>query len=351
MNGSSLKYPLRSRETNLEKVKMQQLKPVTFISSLLVLAGIATAASSFPQMLYPKDNLQSPEKIELGRQLFYDKRLSRDETISCESCHLQKFAFSDGGKRVSKGIAGLEGTRNAPSLGNIGYRKSFFWEGGAKSLELQAVGPITAHDEMGMEPSDLVMRLNAIPEYSNAFKNVFDDGITMQNVTRALSSFERTLVTNSSAFDAYRAGDEKALNASALRGMDLFFGERGDCFHCHGGFNFTDESLHNTGIALTYKDVGLARISKEPVDVGAFKTPSLRNVTLTAPYMHDGSMKSLQVVLEHYNRGGQAHLNRDPLMRPLKLSKQELSDLIAFLSSLTDKKFVTNLSFAAPKTQ
>ena len=327
---------------------MTRLKPTHFISSLLALAGLAFGAATFPAMLIPAANPQSPEKIELGRRLFYDKRLSADGTISCSSCHPQKFAFSDAGKPVSTGIRAQKGTRNAPSLGNIGYRKSFFWEGGAKSLELQAVGPITAHDEMGMEPDELVRKLSGVPEYATDFKNVFPDGLTMLNVTKALSSFERTLITDSSPFDRYRAGDESALSPAALRGMDLFYGEKGDCFHCHGGFNFTDEQLHDTGISLEYKDIGLARITKDPDDAGKFKTPSLRNVALSAPYMHDGSMKTLQDVLNHYNKGGQAHANADILMRPLGLSKQEMNDLIAFLGSLTDTKFTTDPQLGPP---
>jgi cytochrome c peroxidase len=329
-------------------MKRFQFKPLWFLSSMILLAGVAFATSNFPAMLFPKDNPQTPEKIKLGRRLFYDKRLSRDGTISCESCHLQKFAFSDGGKRVSKGIGGLEGTRNAPSLGNIGYRKSFFWEGGSKTLELQAMGPITAHDEMGMEPADLVQKLSGIPEYASGFKTGFPDGVTMLNITRALSSFERTLITASSPFDAYRAGDEKALSPAAVRGMEIFMGERGECFHCHGGFNFTDESLHNDALYVKYKDVGLARITKEPVDVGTFKTPSLRNVALTAPYFHDGSRKSLQDVLKHYNKGGEANPNADPVLKPLGLSPSEINDLIAFLSTLTDKTFIKDPKFGAP---
>jgi cytochrome c peroxidase len=330
------------------RMKGFQLKPIEFLLSVVLLTGVAFAVGNFPLMLYPKDNPQTPEKIELGRKLFYDKRLSRDGKISCESCHLQKFAFSDGGKRVSKGVGGLEGTRNAPSLGNIGYRKSFFWDGGSKTLELQAIGPLTAHDEMAMEPEDLVRKLSGLPEYAASFKSVFPEGVTMLNITRALASFQRTLVTASSPFDAYRAGNEKALSPSALRGMEIFMGERGECFHCHGGFNFTDEGMHNDALYVKYKDEGLARLTKEPVDSGTFKTPSLRNVALTAPYFHDGSRKSLQDVIKHYNKGGEAHPNADPVLKPLGLSATEINDLIAFLSALTDRAFIQNPKFGAP---
>jgi cytochrome c peroxidase len=315
------------------------------VSSLIVSTALA---ASFPVMNVPKDNPQSVAKSELGRQLFYDQRLSADDTVSCSSCHIQSLAFSNAGNAVSTGIKGQKGSRNAPSLGNAGYRKSLFWEGGSPSLELQAMGPITAHDEMGMEPETLVKKLRGIAGYDKQFKNVFKDGVTMLNITRALASFERTLVTNSSPYDRFNKGDQKAMNDSAVRGLELFFGEKGDCFHCHGGFNFTDEQLHNTGLYKTYKDEGLARITKRKEDIGKFKTPSLRNVALTAPYMHDGSRKTLRDVLNDYNSGGQPHDNADGLMRPLELSKQDISDLIAFLESLTDQGFVKNPKFAKP---
>jgi cytochrome c peroxidase len=318
-------------------------------SVMLLLGGVFAVAPHFPAMPIPRDNPQSTDKTELGRQLFHDKRLSADDTISCSNCHIQKFAFSNAPNRVSTGIRGQKGTRNAPGLGNIGYRRSWFWEGGAKSLELQAMGPITAHDEMGMEPDVLVRKLKSVPAYVEHFARVFPDGITMLNITRALASFERTLVTDNSPWDRYRQGDEKALSAAALRGMDLFFGEKGDCFHCHNGFNFTDEQLHNTGVHEVYKDEGLARITKNPADVGKFKTPSLRNLAMTAPYLHDGSMKTLQDVLNHYNKGGQANENADLLMRPLGLSKQDMNDLIMFLNALSDTKFTTNPQFGPPQ--
>ncbi len=315
------------------------------LSSVLVSTALA---ASFPAMSIPTNNPQSAAKIELGRQLFYDQRLSADNTVSCSSCHSQNFAFSNAGNAVSTGIDGQKGSRNAPSLGNVGYRKSLFWEGGSPSLELQAMGPITSHDEMGMEPEVLVKKLRAIAGYDKQFKSVFKDGVTMLNITRALASFERTLITNSSPYDRFNAGDQKAMSAAAIRGLELFFGEKGDCFHCHGGFNFTNEGLHNTGLYKVYKDEGLARITKRKEDVGKFKTPSLRNVVLTAPYMHDGSRKTLRDVLNDYNTGGQPHDNADGLMRPLELSKQDIDDLIAFLEALTDPALIKNPKFAKP---
>ncbi len=321
----------------------------TFVSSVALIFGVALANSFFPAMPIPTENPQSAAKIRLGRQLFYDARLSADNSLSCSSCHQQKFAFTNAGNRVSTGIGGQKGTRNAPSLGNVGWRKSLFWEGGSPSLELQAMGPITAHDEMGMEPAALVKKLSAVPGYRNQFSAEFEDGLTMLNITKAVASFERTLVTDSSPYDRYRAGDERAMTPAALRGMDLFLGEKGDCFHCHPGFNFTDEQLHNTGVNLENVDLGLGRLTGRQDDAGKFKTPTLRNVALTAPYMHDGSIKTLDAVLAHYNAGGKDNDNVDLLMRPLELTKAEVADLIEFLKSLTDTSFTTNAQFSAPK--
>lgn len=320
--------------------------------------GLALAANAvyqvkvpdhFPAMPIPDDNPMSAEKVELGRTLFYDGRLSSNDKIACASCHKPEFAFSDGGKALSEGVEGRLGTRNAPGLANTGYRTSFFWDGNAPRLETQAVGPITSHLEMNMDAPDLEKKLRAIPEYQKAFGQIFSDGITMLNITKAISAFERTLVSANSPWDRYREGDTKALSPSALRGMDVFFSERGDCFHCHIGHNFTDESLRNTALETVYKDIGLAKITGKDADVGFFKVPTLRNVELTAPYMHDGSIKTIKEAVQHYNNGGQPNLNADVLMRPLGLSDQDVDDLVEFMKSLTDKSFTTNPNFLPPK--
>jgi cytochrome c peroxidase len=321
-----------------------------FTTALFIcLFGVVFAQSYFPILHVPKDNPQSPDKIQLGRKLFYDPRLSADDSISCSSCHQQQFAFSNAGNAVSSGIRGQKGSRNAPSLGNVAWKKSFFWEGGSPSLELQAMGPLTAHDEMGIEPSALVTKLKKIPEYNKLFSSVFKEGISMSNITKAIASFERTLITNRSPYDQYQQGNEKAMSESAIRGLELFLGESGDCFHCHNGFNFTTETLHNTGLKLTNPDLGLARLTGRKSDEGKFKTPSLRNVAITAPYMHDGSVPTLELALEHYNKGGLDNPNVDKLMRPLGLSKAEIGDLIEFLKALTDIEFTRDPRFAAPR--
>lgn len=327
-----------------------------FVLALLLGLGIAAnqvyevkVPSHFPPMPVPDDNPMSAQKVELGRTLFYDGRLSSDNKISCGSCHKPEFAFADGGQALSLGVDGQKGARNTPTLTNTGYRTSFFWDGNAPRLETQAVGPITNHVEMNMDPPALEKKLRAIPEYQKSFAQVFPDGITMLNITKAISAFERTLVSSNSAWDRYRQGDSKALSASALRGMDIFFTERGDCFHCHIGHNFTDESLRNTALETVYKDIGLAKITGKDEDVGFFKVPTLRNTELTAPYMHDGSIKTLREAVQHYNSGGQPNLNADVLMRPLGLSDQDVNDLVEFMKSLTDKSFTTNPNLLPPK--
>ncbi|MBO1435661.1 cytochrome c peroxidase [Meiothermus sp. CFH 77666] len=297
----------------------------------------------------PDDNPQTPAKVELGRRLFYDPRLSKDGQVACASCHKPEFAFSDGGKPVSAGIFGRKGSRNAPSLTNVGFRRHLFWEGRSPRLELQAVGPLTAHDEMGMEPEELAQRLGAIPEYARAFQEVFGDAPTLKTVTYAIAAFERTLLSYNSPFDRYQAGDDKAMSQAALRGLELFFSEKGDCFHCHVGPDFTDDEPRNTALYTVYKDIGLARATGKDEDVGKFKTPTLRNVALTAPYMHDGSIKTLRDVVQHYNQGGQPNLNADALIRPLGLTDAEVDDLVAFLQSLTDQSFTSNPALLPPR--
>ncbi|MER3482083.1 MAG: methylamine utilization protein, partial [Meiothermus sp.] len=249
----------------------------------------------------------------------------------------------------STGVGGRKGTRNAPTLSDVGYRDKLFWEGGSPRLETQAVGPITNPDELNMEPADLEAKLRAIPEYKTAFEAVFPDGLTFLNLAKAIAAFERTLVSSNSAWDRFREGDQNALSPAALRGMRLFFGERGDCFHCHGGQDFTDNSLRNNALSTVYTDIGLARLTDKDEDVGKFKVPTLRNVELTGPYMHDGSIKTLHDVVKHYNNGGAANLNADPLMRPLGLSEAEVDDIVEFLKALTDRDFTKDPRFGPPK--
>ena len=322
------------------------LKPLKYCAILfgLILSFIVLASG---EMIIPEDNPMTPEKIELGRKLFYDVRLSSDESVSCGSCHQQDKAFSDG-QRVSIGVEGRLGARNAPSLANVGFRKGLFWEGRSPKLELQAVAPLTDHVEMNMSPDALAEKLSDLPEYEGEFEAVFGEAPSLKNVTYALSAFQRTLVSQDTPYDRWRNGDVDAVGEPELRGMQLFFGEKGDCFHCHVGGDLTDELPHNNSNQAEYTDPGLARVTGKTSDIGKFKTPSLRNVALTAPYMHDGSFATLREVIENYNVGGKGHPNADNLMRPLGLSDDEVGHLIAFLESLSDETLLSDERLSDP---
>ena len=309
-------------------------------------ALVAAAPPTVPPAPVPADNPQSEAKVQLGRQLFYDPILSRDRSLSCSSCHQQQHAFADS-RPVSPGVAGRLGTRNAISLGNVAYRGKLTWDGASPKLELQAMIPLTDHNELDMDEAEVARRLKNEPRYVRAFQTVFGEAPSVLGAVRALSAFQRTLTTFDSAYDRYQRGDEKALNAQQARGFDLFMG-KAECFHCHTGRDFTDGLAHNNAAFLFNEDVGLAKATAQDADVGKFITPSLRNVALTAPYMHDGSFKTLKEVVEHYNQGGEPNPNADPLIRPLGLTDAEVDDLVAFLNGLTDASLTENAAFSDP---
>lgn len=302
----------------------------------------------FPSMFLPSDNPFTEAKALLGRYLFYDTRFSRDYSVSCGSCHLQEHAFSDP-NRISVGVEGRTGIRNAPSLTNVGYNLILLWEGGVRTLEQQAVVPIIHPDEMDMNTDSLVRRLQEEVLYKELFRNAWgDDEITIARITKSISTFERSLISANSPFDDFHRRDDKsALSESAQRGQELFFNETADCFHCHGGYNFTDNGLHNNGLSAT-EDQGRYEITQNELDKGKFKTPTLRNIAVTAPYMHDGRFATLEEVLNHYNRGGDGHPNSGSLIRPLGLTDENIQDVIAFLQSLTDEEFLRDTTFSNP---
>lgn len=292
----------------------------------------------FPKPAIPENNQPTADRIELGRRLFFDPILSRDSTISCASCHFTDKKFTDGLK-ISIGIVNRIGIRNAPSLLNAAYLTTMFWDGGVPNLEQQVLAPIESHFEMDFNLPDVVTRLNNIEEYKTLSMKAYNQMPSIFSVTRAIACFERTLFTGKSKYDEYTYyNNQNALLASEKKGMDLFFGEKGDCFHCHGTFLFTDNSFQNNGIYEYYADSGRARITLNQDDVGLFKVPSLRNCEKTAPYMHDGSFATLEEVVEHYNSGGKSHRNKSSILRQLNLSAQEKQDLVAFLKALTDEK-------------
>jgi cytochrome c peroxidase len=292
----------------------------------------------FPRPAIPENNQPTADRIELGRRLFFDPILSRDSTISCASCHFTDKKFTDG-LPISIGIENRIGIRNAPSLLNVAYLPTMFWDGGVPNLEQQVLAPIESHFEMDFNLPDVVTRLNNIDAYKTLSMKAYGQLPSIFSVTRAIACFERTLFTGKSKYDDYTYYNNKnALSAAEIRGMELFFGEEGDCFHCHGTFLFTDNSFQNNGIYEYYADSGRARITLNQDDVGLFKVPSLRNCEKTAPYMHDGSFSTLEEVIEHYNSGGKSHRNKSSILRQLNLSIQDKQDLVAFLKALTDEK-------------
>ncbi len=327
--------------------------------------------------IIPEDNPLTKGKVDLGKKLYFDKRLSADDTVSCATCHDPKKGFADG-ERVAVGIKGQKGARNSPTVLNTAFLDFQFWDGRALTLEEQAKQPITNPVEMGMPSHDAVVeKISNISEYRADFKSVFGtDIITIDHIARAIASFERTLISLNSPFDRFIAGEDNAISASAKRGWELFQG-KARCLTCHE-FNvsypfFTDNKFHNIGVAMKDKDFGaLARkaassgadpsalaneeasselgrylVTKEPKDIGAFKTSGLRDISLTAPYMHDGSEPTLESVVEFYNKGGVPNPNLDGGIRPLNLSEGEKMDLVEFMKALTSddlSELVKNLN-------
>ncbi len=287
----------------------------------------------------PADNPLTPAKVALGERLFFEPLLSADEKLSCSSCHKPEHVFSDT-VAVSPGVYGRRGTRNAPSIVNAAYGELFFWDGRAATLEDQALLPIQAPNEMDMPLDSVLQRLGGKPEYRERFAAAFPDGeVSAPNLARAIASYVRTLRSGDSPFDRFFAGDPTALSTEARDGFQLFVG-RARCSLCHAGPTFTDQSFHNTGVAWRdgmLADSGRAAVTGTRDALGAFKTPSLRNVERTAPYMHDGSVATLEEVLEFYNDGGNPNPYQDPDIRPLNLNASERSALLAFLRSLSGK--------------
>lgn len=270
-------------------------------------------------MPVPEDNLVTEDKIEVGRRLFFDRRLSRDESISCSSCHNPELAFSDG-RPVAVGVFNRVGRRSAPALINRGYGRSFFWDGRAATLEEQVLQPIEDPNEMDMTLEEASARV----------------GMPVDDISRSLASFVRSLLSGNSPFDRFINGDNDALTLEQQDGLRVFRG-KGNCTACHVGPTFTDERFHNSGIAWRDErlhDEGRFAVTGKMEDRGAFKTPTLRDVARTGPYMHDGSLATLEEVVEFYDRGGNPNPSLDPELRTLGLTPSAKRALVAFLSSL-----------------
>ena len=303
--------------------------------------------TGFPAIEEPADNTFSPARWALGKRLFFDKALSIDSSISCASCHLPALAFSDN-EAFSPGVFDAPGVRNAPSLTNVAYLPYYTREGGIPSLELQVLIPIQETNEFNHNMVELIEQIRMDQTYRDQALDAYGIEFDAFVLTRALACFERSLISGHSPFDDYFYRGQSSLNGSELRGMDLFFSDSLACSSCHGGFNFTENTFENNGLYENYADSGRFRLTQDSTDLARFKTPTLRNIELTAPYMHDGSIWTLEEVIQHYASGGQNHFNKSPILQGFSLTEEEQSDLIAFLKSLTDESFISNPLFAEP---
>ncbi len=336
--------------------------------------------TELPVMFVPSDNPVTPARVELGRHLFYDENMAvptKSPTdglvgVSCGSCHDPARGFSDK-VAFSTGFQNKVGNRNAPGLTNIAYNGFFTWDGKFKTLEAHVPGPMFSPVEMGNNfannPRDTVpsgyqsdhgsndtlllfarLKESHKAEYTALLVNAFgDDKFTLNRIVQSIAAFERTLISTESAFDAFNKGDKNAISASAQRGFDLFRDSaKANCISCHSGYNFTDGQFHNNGLTPKDEDQGQFMVTKKPEDRFKYKVPTLRNVTLSAPYMHDGRFAKLEDVIKHYNEGGSSATVHDKNVRKLNLGNQDVQDIIAFLGTLNDTKFTKNTAFSNP---
>lgn len=309
---------------------------------------LAEPPSWFPELPVPSDNELTPARIALGRRLFHDPLLSADSSISCASCHLQSLAFTDG-RTVAVGVGGRTGQRNAPTLTNVAYVPALNADGGIPTLELQAQAPIFAHEEMDFTIAGFLDRIAVDDSYIAQFQAAYGREPDAFGISRGLAAFQRTFISGHSRFDQFEyLGMADALSDAEQRGRELFFSKSTDCSHCHPAPLFTTFDYANIGLYQTYADSGRARITRLPQDNGKFRIPTLSNIALTAPYMHDGSIATLRGVVEHFNNGGVGHTNQSEYVRPLNLTPQQVDDLVAFLHALTDEGFLNNPRLSAP---
>lgn len=297
----------------------------------------------FPEMDIPVDNPMTADAVELGRLLFHDTRLSRDGMVSCATCHLQHLAFSDG-EAISIGIEGRTGLRNSPSLANVGFAPRLFMDGGVPTLEMQILAPIADENEMDHNILLVAEELNTDPQLTALAQIAYQQEINPYTITRSLAAFERSIVSATSKYDLYLQG-EAMLTEEEMLGMELFNSDELKCASCHSGALFTDYDYHNIGLYTEYADPGRERISLDQNDWGKFKTPSLRNVAFTAPYMHNGSLSTLEEVIDFFAGGGESHPNKDARIQGFEINPSEKDALIAFLNCLSDESLRHNPAF------
>lgn len=302
----------------------------------------------FPTPSIPEDNQFTPERIALGKMLFYDPILSKDQTISCASCHKPEFGFGDNAK-FSHGVNDSLTERNAMPLVNLAWVNMFFWDGGVPTLELQVMKPLTNPKEMNLPVLEAVKRLNANKKYVKLFKNAYGTKPDANSLFKAIACFERTLVSANSRFDQfYYKKNAMAFTDSEIRGYYLFMGSQMHCSSCHIGPNLGQNSFQNNGLYESYPDDGRSKVTGLESDKGKFKVPTLRNIALTAPYMHDGSIPTLELVVKHYVSGGKNHPNKSSHVHfpeDPPINDSQIKDLVNFLHTLTDENFIKNPAF------
>lgn len=354
--------------------KMRQLLCLALLGAVTACAPepASTASpaepSAYAKILYPADNPTTTPGLALGRRLFYDSILSADGTISCATCHLPELAFTDG-RPLSVGINGNSGQRNAPSLTNIGYlHQTLFWDGRADNLESQALHPVADPNEMGGDWPTVISKLRDHEDYWPAFQQAFDlsakEDLGPDHVGKALAQFQRALISNDTKYDRVARGEATYTDTEAL-GHAIFFDladepdptfanlPTGECAHCHTPPHFTNQRFFNNGLDKAdtpeaFSDPGRGAVSGYASDYGKFRAPGLRNVALTAPYMHDGRMETLAEVVQHYNTGGHYAANRSANIFPLGMTAEQELALVAFLHTLTDSVFVVNPAYGRP---
>lgn len=318
------------------------MKRVVSVASVLMCVGLSFAygedLSKFlrpAEVPYPENNKPTAERVELGKLLFFDARLSKNNDISCATCHNPKTGWQDG-VPLAVGDKGAVGSRNTPGILNAAYQMHQFWDGRAKSLEEQALGPIQADVEMNLSLDEALARLKNIKGYVQLFEKAYPgEGITKDTLAKAIASFERTIVSSDAPFDKYIKGDKNAISPEALKGWKVFSSDKGKCLNCHSGFNYTDGSFHNIG--LNSEDTGRFKLKERDSWFGAFKTPTLRDVAKTAPYFHNGSVKDLFTATDMCAQGGENHnvRNYSTALHRLDVTKEEVEYLVEFMKALS----------------
>lgn len=306
------------------------------------LSDLVSVPSHFPAMNYPLGNEFTYDRWFLGKKLFYENRLSVNNSVSCASCHHADKAFSDT-ISLSFGDNHTIGKSNAPTLTNIGFNPYFTRAGGVPTLEMQILVPIQEHDEFNTNILDIIDKLKQDSFYAQLSRKAYGRELDAFVLTRAISNFERSLISGNSTYDQYfYLNQSNAMTQSQIKGMNLFFSSKTNCSQCHSGFNLTNYAFENNGLYESYRDSGRMRLTKLESDRAKFKVPTLRNIALTAPYMHDGSFQSLESIIEHYNSGGKTHISKNAHIKPLNLTYSEKQELVEFLKSLTDPSFINN---------